>query len=195
MPGGHGTPEKSADYWQRYRAEKLPYVERSCTDCGEPFNPHGPQQRCNPCRVAICVTCGKEFVTDKRGRKCCSRSCVGSLPDNLARIIQVKPPTPKRTRLVQHPDRRDSVEDREWRTAIFKRDDYTCQMCGERGGRLQADHIEPVALRPDLRFDLDNGRTLCVPCHKDTPTYGWRAYWMKRRQNEVSRLSQGSLFG
>mgnify|MGYP000887085962 CR=1 FL=1 len=59
----------------------------------------------------------------------------------------------------------------DWRMAVFKRDDFTCQMCGERGGKLNADHIKPFALFPELRLVLTNGRTLCVPCHKATPSY------------------------
>lgn len=61
----------------------------------------------------------------------------------------------------------------EWREAIYERDDYTCQLCGERGGRLNADHIKPFALFPKLRLELSNGRTLCESCHRKTPTYGW----------------------
>jgi hypothetical protein len=33
-----------------------------------------------------------------------------------------------------------------WREAVFQRDDYTCQMCGIRGTKLNADHIKPVCL-------------------------------------------------
>jgi 5-methylcytosine-specific restriction endonuclease McrA len=61
-----------------------------------------------------------------------------------------------------------------WREAVFKRDDYTCQDCGKRGGTLNADHVKPFSLFPKLRFSIDNGKTLCVPCHKKTPTYGGR---------------------
>lgn len=61
----------------------------------------------------------------------------------------------------------------EWRRAVFVRDGYKCVLCNATGV-LNADHIKPFALYPALRFELSNGRTLCVPCHKATPTYGTR---------------------
>ena len=67
---------------------------------------------------------------------------------------------------------RNSVEYKLWREAVFKRDNFTCQFCGVRGYRLQADHIRPFSLFPELRFALDNGRTLCKNCHKKTYSYG-----------------------
>ena len=66
---------------------------------------------------------------------------------------------------------RMTLEYREWRRSVFDRDDYTCQQCGQRGGKLQADHIKPFSLFPHLRLVLSNGRTLCVGCHKKTDTY------------------------
>lgn len=67
---------------------------------------------------------------------------------------------------------RHTLNYRLWREEVFKRDDYTCVLCGIRGGDLNADHIKPFSQFPDLRFDVNNGRTLCVPCHRKTPTYG-----------------------
>lgn len=65
---------------------------------------------------------------------------------------------------------RDSTKYDSWRKAVFKRDNFTCQLCSTRGGILNADHIKPWALYPELRFDLDNGRTLCLPCHLKEPS-------------------------
>jgi len=53
-----------------------------------------------------------------------------------------------------------------WRRKVFERDDYTCQCCGIRGGRLNAHHIESYARYIPGRTTLDNGVTLCEPCHK-----------------------------
>jgi hypothetical protein len=70
---------------------------------------------------------------------------------------------------------RNSVEYKLWRDAVYARDNWTCVWCNKRGCVLQADHIKPFAYFPELRFAIDNGRTLCVPCHLKTDTYGERA--------------------
>lgn len=69
---------------------------------------------------------------------------------------------------------RTSLKYKIWRRSVFKRDDYTCQLCGVVGGELNADHIKPFALFPKLRFSVNNGRTLCRKCHTKTSTFGYR---------------------
>jgi hypothetical protein len=80
----------------------------------------------------------------------------------------------------EHRRLRHSVEYKLWREAVYKRDNWTCVFCGSRGGRLVADHIKPFAYYPELRFSIDNGRTLCDPCHRTTDTYASRARWKQR---------------
>lgn len=70
---------------------------------------------------------------------------------------------------------RSSLEYKLWRKQVFERDNYTCQICNKKGGQLQADHIKPFCNFKELRFDINNGRTLCKPCHKQTDTYGYKA--------------------
>ena len=61
---------------------------------------------------------------------------------------------------------RNSAEYTEWRTAVFVRDGFRCQICGKVGGRLNAHHIEFFSKCVEKRFDTDNGITLCEKCHR-----------------------------
>lgn len=65
---------------------------------------------------------------------------------------------------------RNSLEMKLWRKSVFERDNYKCVLC-ESGGILNADHIKQFAYYPELRFDINNGRTLCIGCHKKTDTF------------------------
>ncbi len=68
---------------------------------------------------------------------------------------------------------RKSLEYKLWAKAVKERDNYTCQICGQRGGYLESDHIKPFCEFVELRFDLDNGRTLCADCHYN---HGWNIF-------------------
>lgn len=65
---------------------------------------------------------------------------------------------------------RNSFEYKEWRKKVFNRDKYSCVKCGYRSNKKKdiiADHIMPFCFFPELRFDVDNGRTLCRICDAD----------------------------
>ena len=64
-------------------------------------------------------------------------------------------------------DYRKSKEYTEWRSKVFERDNFTCQVCGKVGGTLNAHHIKPFKDYPQLRFKVSNGITLCQECHRE----------------------------
>jgi 5-methylcytosine-specific restriction endonuclease McrA len=105
-------------------------------------------------KIAICRYCKNEFEhTPKFKRLFCSRFCARtsfrkenarSTPNELAR---------------------KSLEYKNWRIAVFTRDNFTCQNCEQIGNKLEAHHIHSFAKHKELRFDANNGITLCPPCH------------------------------
>jgi len=68
-----------------------------------------------------------------------------------------------------------------WALSVFKRDNYTCQECGRRDGRINPHHIITLssllvkhrittleeALECKELWDISNGVTLCIECHKN----------------------------
>lgn len=62
----------------------------------------------------------------------------------------------------------NKVEYKEWRAKVFARDNYTCQNCDKRGGKLHAHHIIPVSADESKIVNVDNGITLCKKCHSKT---------------------------
>lgn len=116
-----------------------------------------------------CKTCHKPFkVKPYRAKKAkyCSKRCRKEDPDKKSSLYRRM---------------RASVEYKEWRWAVFMRDNFTCQQCHRCGSGvvLNADHIKPFALFPELRFEVSNGRTLCKDCHEKTPTFGVYAWRLK----------------
>jgi hypothetical protein len=59
---------------------------------------------------------------------------------------------------------RNSKEYLEWKISVFKRDNYTCQCCGNKKN-LEAHHVENFSSNPEKRFAINNGLTMCSECH------------------------------
>lgn len=85
-----------------------------------------------------------------------------------------------------HRSFRYTLEYRHWRNAVLERDNYTCQECGFESSKrkkkklvhahhiyflyniLQDFNIKTIdqAKKNKMLNDIDNGKTLCVACHK-----------------------------
>lgn len=121
-------------------------------------------------RIYTCAFCSKEFSIKGRGGikipKYCSNKCQG-LGSRGANHPMWNGGSSKEREIAK-----GRVEYKNWRTSVFTRDDFTCQLCFARGVPLEADHIKQWALYPELRYEITNGRTLCKPCHRKTPTWG-----------------------
>jgi hypothetical protein len=80
---------------------------------------------------------------------------------------------------------RNSLQARMWKRAVWERDNWTCQCCGDRSGNghtvfLEAHHIKTWCLYPELRYEVTNGITMCKHCHKKTDNFGYKAKINKR---------------
>jgi len=64
-----------------------------------------------------------------------------------------------------------SLEYKLWRMKVFERDNWICQFCGIRGIYITPHHIKGWQQYPKLRFDVNNGVTLCEDCHSLTDNY------------------------
>lgn len=149
-----------------------------CLNCGKEFDDKKQMQRkfcsqecsndyrsknnINNKLLIICKFCGKEFYVFKYranakycSQKCLSKDKVGENAKNWQGGI-----TP------ENHSERYSDKSKNWRISVFERDNYTCQMCKQVGYKLNAHHIIPFSKDKSLRFELSNGITLCVKCHK-----------------------------
>ncbi len=128
-----------------------------------------------------CLYCGKLLVRKKPKEqgKFCNHLCYGLWRSENS--IGKNAPSYKDGRCKERLLLRARLHFREWRRAVFLRDNYICQDCGDnKGGNLTAHHIKSFALFPMLRYDITNGITLCRKCHKKTDNYGYTRQNAKR---------------
>lgn len=102
-----------------------------------------------------CEYCGHEYpvvIAAQIGKqRFCSVKCLG--------LSRRDPSLPAKIQF------RNTHEYHLWRTAVFERDDFTCQECGQRGGHLNAHHVFHFNDFDEHRLEVWNGITLCVHCH------------------------------
>jgi 5-methylcytosine-specific restriction endonuclease McrA len=190
--GKPGVPNR-----KRYHEEclsrnmKTVCEHKLCKKCAKPGVVQGRRYHaeCSPRlikkhKVVQCIDCGierklqeRKGVYQKRCMSCDIKRRKGKGNSNWKGGI-----TPKNQKI------RASERYKEWRKAVFERDQFTCIWCGQVGGTLHADHIKPFSEHPRLRFKVSNGRTLCVACHKKTSTFLSKG---KKRRPKLKQLDLG----
>lgn len=155
-----------------------------------------------PNRCKVCVACGTNFLVSLSKTiskaKYCSRPCSdknmpkgywnkGQAPSDITRERISNALSGSKSHLWRggitktNALIRTTWRFKKWRKEVFKRDDYRCLDCGAKSGEtghrvpLEAHHIKPFAYFSKLRFDVNNGQTLCKDCHKKTDTHSNKA--------------------
>lgn len=131
-----------------------------------------------------CIFCKSKFTTfkSKANKKFCSMSCRDKVKKPY--IKRTKPATNKgpnhynwKGGINLRGNFMRSREYKNFRTFVLNRDDNTCVICGIKKTEynkviLHVDHIKSYSLHPELRICVNNGRTLCIDCHKKTDSWG-----------------------
>ena len=108
--------------------------------------------------IKKCLNCGKVFkVRQKyRKRKVCSVKCGNSGRFNA----NWKGGITNKMKLA-----RNKEVNIKWRKAVFERDNYTCQLCGQKGNTLHVHHMKQFSENYNRKFFISEGITLCEKCH------------------------------
>jgi hypothetical protein len=171
--------------------------ERTCKNCGQVFTVYWQnsirksQQFCSQAcyinsitettKTIKCIVCDKPFKVNfterKRGRKFCSRRCMGRYYSQSK--IGVNNPSYKdgknKERLLERDAYRATIEYKDFIKTVFIRDKMKCVICGIKRKRIKngrgknnnltVHHKKSWKDYPELRYDINNGVTLCKGCH------------------------------
>ncbi len=146
-------PVCHVQFYQRLSDHKM-WCSKKCADIGRQKNPR---------YLVMCLTCGKPFEAIRKLHSnnrnvYCSLKCRNI---GYHQYVAEKNPNWKGGKKQE----RSWVKYKEWRDAVFQRDDYRCRRCFLKGVELNAHHVKPWATNEDDRFNVDNGLTLCFDCH------------------------------
>ena len=102
-----------------------------------------------------CPMCGKKISYQSKG---CSKCSAPKGEKNYRWIID-------RSKLIKRQERNDSAY-YDWRLNVWIRDNFKCKINNcDCSGKIIAHHILGWALYPELRYEINNGITLCQAHH------------------------------
>ena len=127
--------------------------------CKHNYTPKQIKTRCDYCNKLFVA---KESELKRNKHHYCSRECYGSDYKNHYSDKNSSNWSGGK----QRERHNGSYKYSDWRLKVYERDNFTCQNCGQKGGKLNAHHIFKWSEYNSLRFELWNGITLCEKCHK-----------------------------
>ena len=153
------------------RASLAKYCSNACRGIGHgrQFSGEASPTWRNAALTRACRHCGKEFRTYQPQQIYCSRSC-----SDVAAVRYRGTRHPRYNPDSRHRGRGTKYE--KWCDIVLARDNHTCRDCGAQNVELHAHHIHSFKDHPNLRFDADNGLTLCYRCH-------WRVHGIDGSDN------------
>lgn len=67
---------------------------------------------------------------------------------------------------IKHQEDRNNPEYKQWRMKVWLRDNWKCKIANQDcGGRIEVHHILGFTAYPELRYEINNGITLCHAHH------------------------------
>ena len=143
-------------YYCRYKVGRGIFCSKQCK------HNYTPKQKLVKCDYCSKKFMAKESELKRKKHKYCSRECAAK--DYKNKYGGSKSFNWKGGK--QREKHNGSYKYSNWRLKVYERDEFTCRECGQKGGKLNAHHQFSWTKFPSLRYELWNGITLCVNCHK-----------------------------
>lgn len=178
-----GLSKPSEDFFKTYitkRTNEQRYSVR-CKKCSmDRYKPNRGKPNTGRFKKGVIPWC-TGMKMDKEYRKKLSDAHLGQIPWNLGKKY-----ISQKTRDDSTCISRNGFKANEWRQLVLERDNFTCQDCGcaNEDKKLHAHHIIKWDDNIELRFDINNGLTLCTKCHNKI--HGFQkgiGYWTGKKRN------------
>jgi 5-methylcytosine-specific restriction endonuclease McrA len=147
--------------------------------------------------ICLCDCGNKKEVDNYQMKSGKTKSCGCLKKENFKNAKKVKGEhhgmwlggsSSKRERLMQ------SKKYKDWRDFVYRKYNYKCQKCGQKGYDLNCHHIKPYNQYEELATDKSNGTIFCESCHKKFHyIYGYKDFGEKEYNEYINGTINGRL--